>query len=97
MRALLDVNVLLALVDPEHVHHETVHAWIDEGLAGNGWATCAVTQNGFLRIISQPSYSNSVTLVSAFDLLRGAVSDPAHEFWPCDVRVSTGKWCAHAR
>ncbi len=54
-RALLDVNVLIALVDAAHVDHQTVHAWAAHGL-GDGWASCAITQNGFVRIISQPAY-----------------------------------------
>ena len=45
--ALLDVNVLMALSDPDHTHHEIAHDWFADHHA-HGWATCAVTQNGFV-------------------------------------------------
>lgn len=53
-RALLDVNVLIALVDAAHVDHQTVHTWAATGIA-DGWASCAVTQTGFVRVLSQPA------------------------------------------
>ena len=49
--ALLDVNVLLALSNPRHTHHEIAHDWFADHHLG-GWATCAVTQNGFIRVLS---------------------------------------------
>ena len=54
--ALLDVNVLVALFDPDHVHHEPAHAWFAKNRAA-GWATCPLTENGLIRILSNPSYS----------------------------------------
>ena len=55
MRALLDVNVLIALHDPQHVHHDAAVDWL-EAHAANGWASCPITQNGCLRVMSQPAY-----------------------------------------
>jgi predicted nucleic acid-binding protein len=52
-RALLDVNVLLALLDSDHVDHERAGEWLDAEL-DTGWASCSITENGFVRIISQP-------------------------------------------
>src|SRR5713226_6496670 len=49
--ALLDVNVLVALFDPAHVHHEAAHAWFGANRK-NRWATCALTENGFVRVLS---------------------------------------------
>lgn len=51
-RALLDINVLIALVDPDHADHLRVHAWAADGLR-DGWASCALTENGFVRVLSQ--------------------------------------------
>lgn len=86
-RVLLDVNVLIALMDPDHVAHERVHAWAARGLAG-GWATCALTQNGFARVLSQPSYPSPVLPSAAIALLAEATQDPRHEFWPCDLELT---------
>lgn len=56
MRYLLDVNVLIALIDTAHIHHEIAHEWF----AKRGeWATCAITENGLLRIVGNPRYPNS--------------------------------------
>ena len=49
MRSLLDVNVLIALLDAEHVHHDAAREWMRENIR-HGWATCPITQNGCLRI-----------------------------------------------
>jgi predicted nucleic acid-binding protein len=56
--ALLDVNVLIALIDPQHVHYEPCHHWF-QAHGGHGWATCSLTQNALLRILGNPRYSNS--------------------------------------
>lgn len=82
-RALLDVNVLLALLDGDHVDHRRARAWFESVVAG-GWASCAITQNGFVRIISQDRYPNPVSPGRAADLLEMACATEYHEFWPCD-------------
>ncbi|MCG8458824.1 MAG: hypothetical protein MI919_21300 [Holophagales bacterium] len=51
MRALLDINVLLALFDLDHVDHQSARDWLVRNI-GHGWASCALTQNGFVRILS---------------------------------------------
>ena len=56
--ALLDVNVLIALVDPQHVQHEPSHQWF-QAHGGDGWASCPLTQNALLRILGDPRYPNS--------------------------------------
>ena len=86
MRALLDVNVLIALLDQDHVHHTTATRWLTENLAP-GWASCPLTQNGCIRILSQPKYPHRIA-ASAQDValrLAEAAADPAHVFWPDDV------------
>jgi predicted nucleic acid-binding protein len=55
LRFLLDVNVLIALIDPAHVSHDAVHRWFeDQGRAA--WATCPLTENGVIRIVGHPRY-----------------------------------------
>ena len=80
--ALLDVNVLIALVDPQHVHHEPSHRWF-QAHGGHGWATCPLTQNALLRILGNPRYPNSPggPLV-VMSLLQALLAHPTHVFWP---------------
>jgi toxin-antitoxin system PIN domain toxin len=84
--ALLDVNVLIAVLDPRHALHRAAASWFRR-TAGPGWASCAVTQNGFVRIVSQPSYANRVTPAQAVEVLRRATGDADHRFLPCDVQL----------
>ncbi|MGH3647362.1 MAG: TA system VapC family ribonuclease toxin [Micromonosporaceae bacterium] len=85
-RALLDVNVLLALLDIDHVDHERARGWINTEIS-HGWASCAITQNGFVRIISQPRYPSPVSPSEAMGRLAHATDTEHHEFWPCAVSV----------
>lgn len=85
-RALLDVNVLLALLDSDHVDHERAREWLEAEI-GSGWASCPITENGFVRIISQPRYPSPVSPSEAADLLERATATPHHEFWPCDLSM----------
>jgi uncharacterized protein len=85
-RALLDINVLLALLDSDHVHHERARAWIKNEIE-HGWASCAITQNGFVRIISQHRYPSPVSPSRAIDLLAHAADTEHHKYWPCTVSV----------
>lgn len=83
MRSLLDVNVLIALLDAAHVHHAHATQWLGENIR-HGWASCPLTQNGCIRILSQPNYPNSVPAVQAAARLREAVRTVHHEFWADD-------------
>ena len=84
MRALLDVNVLVALLDADHVYHGTAREWIAAEIR-HGWASCALTQNGFIRVIGQPRYPSPVTPYEAIGRLNRATSTEHHEFWPCSI------------
>ncbi len=86
MRALLDVNVLLALLDADHVDHRAARAWLEREIE-HGWASCAITQNGFLRVVTQPRYPSPVPPAQAIARLRGAASTKHHEFLPCNLSV----------
>ena len=85
-RALLDINVLLALLDSDHVEHERAREWLDREI-DSGWASCAVTQNGFVRVISQPRYPSPVAPAEAIELLGRACAEHHHEYWDCDITV----------
>ncbi len=79
--ALLDTNVLLAPGWPNHQHHGEAHAWFAAN-AAKGWATCAFTQLGFIRLSSNPAYtSNAVSPREAADLLRRWTERKDHRFW----------------
>ncbi|MGH9417682.1 MAG: TA system VapC family ribonuclease toxin [Terriglobales bacterium] len=80
--ALLDVNVLLAMGWSEHASLPAVEAWIGRH-AGRGWATCPLTEAGFVRILSNPAFSRGgISLGGAQAALRDLLRHPAHEFWP---------------
>ena len=85
-RGLLDINVLLALLDSDHVDHRRAHDWLEDEIDA-GWASCAITENGFVRIISQPRYPSPVSPAEAIDLLCRACGSDHHEFWSCDVSL----------
>jgi toxin-antitoxin system PIN domain toxin len=89
MRALLDVNVLIALLDAAHTQHDNAHGWLRRNI-GKGWASCPITQNGAVRIMSQPGYPQAVSPTQAAELLRAATSTRHHEFWPDDVSLLDG-------
>ena len=78
---LLDTNVLLALAWPNHQHHAQAHAWFAVG-AKKGWATCAFTQLGFIRLSSNPAYTaGAVTPQEAATLLQQWTRIKSHRFW----------------
>ena len=86
MRALLDVNVLLALLDADHVDHRTAREWLERDIE-HGWASCAITQNGFVRVVTQRRYPSPVSPSEAIDRLRRATSTSHHRYLPCDVSL----------
>lgn len=86
MRALLDVNVLIALLDSDHVHHERAADWLRRNIR-SGWASCPITQNGCVRIMAQPAYPNALPVPDVIERLAGAARHARHEFWPDDVSI----------
>jgi hypothetical protein len=86
-RFLLDVNVLIALIDPTHVQHDRAHDWFAR-MGRRAWATCPLTENGVLRIVGNSRYPSSpgnpaivAELMTVFLALGG------REFWPDDVSL----------
>lgn len=85
--ALLDVNILTALLWPAHEHHDAAHRWF-AAPANRRWATCSLTQLGFVRIVSNPSFSrDALSPVEALALLDENLSHAGHEFWTDAVQV----------
>src|SRR6266436_5121222 len=85
--ALLDVNVLVALFDPAHVNHEDAHRWFGAHRK-RGWATCPITINGCVRVLSNPGYpSVSATASEVISRLKALCSSQDHEFWAEDISL----------
>jgi len=84
---LLDVNVLVALFDPAHLHHDTAHAWFEMEREG-GWATCPITENGFVRVLSNPAYpGRRTTVADAVARLARFTASGHHSFWADDLSL----------
>ena len=85
--ALLDVNVLVALFDPAHLHHEDAHRWFARNRK-YGWATCPITTNGCIRILSNPAYPTLEAPVAELaSRLRSLCSTADHHFWADSVSL----------
>ena len=85
---LLDINVLIALAWPNHIHHEETTAWF-ESRAALAFRTCPITQTGFVRISCNPAFtSGAVTPEEALGLLHKVVELPGHSFWPDDLPLT---------
>ena len=84
MIALPDVNVLVALAWPNHVHHDAAWAWFDADRDA-GWATCLLTEAGFVRISCNPAaVHHTVTALDAIAVLESLTKLGSHRFWPLD-------------
>lgn len=87
MISLLDVNVLIALLDAEHLHHDTANDWFADH-AGDGWASCPLTQNGVIRIMSNTRYAGAAgTTGEVADVVAKLCARSDHAFWPDDVSI----------
>jgi uncharacterized protein len=96
MRALLDVNVLIALLDADHSLHGRATQWFARHVR-NGWASCPITQNGCIRIMSHPGYPSTQPVRAVMDRLAEASASAFHEFWPDDVSLLDAKVADPAR
>src|SRR5258708_39834871 len=81
MRGLLDVNVLIALLDADHTLHAPAIRWF-AATAKEGWASCPITENGCVRVMSHPSYPSPLPVNAVVARLAEATANPAHAFWP---------------
>jgi toxin-antitoxin system PIN domain toxin len=93
----LDINVLIALIDPGHVQHDRAHVWF-AARGQKAWATCPITENGVLRIVGHPRYPNSPSSPAAVaELLAAFRQLPGHAFWADDVSLFDRKYLSAAR
>lgn len=87
MRFLPDVNVLIALIDDRHIHHESAHRWFGS-VGRKEWATCPFTQTAVLRILSGQQYPNSFATPAVIsEMLTALCALPGHMFWPDDISL----------
>jgi toxin-antitoxin system PIN domain toxin len=82
----LDINVLVALLDSDHASHDAAINWFAKH-AREGWASCPITQNGCIRIMSNPNYPNPLPVQAVIEHLAGACHQDIHEFWPDEVSL----------
>jgi len=88
--ALLDVNVLIALAWPNHVHHARARAWFESPERG-GWATTPLTESGFVRVSSnRAAVATATTPGLAIQLLEQLTALEGHEFWVDDIALVDG-------
>ena len=94
---LLDVNVLIALVDPAHVQHEQAHEWFSR-TGKKAFATCPITENGLLRIVGHPRYPNSPGAPSVvLESLAAMRALKGHAFWPDDISLADEQYLNASR
>ena len=93
MTSLLDVNVLLSLLDANHEHHAASMGWWRQN--NDPWASCPITQNGYLRIVTGAGYPNRLSISQAIRTLSQAVSTPDHEFLSDDISLLDTRLVAH--
>jgi toxin-antitoxin system PIN domain toxin len=89
---LLDTNAILALIWTTHIHHSIAQRWM-ANIGSDRWATCPMTQCGFVRISSNPHFRpHPVTPLQAMNLLQTNVQHPSHVFWPDNADVGSSQW-----
>ena len=93
MTSLLDVSVLISLLDANHEHHAAVMGWWNQN--EDRWASCPITQNGYLRIVTQQAYANTISVNEAIQKLTQAISTTAHEFLSDDISLLDKQLVAH--
>jgi toxin-antitoxin system PIN domain toxin len=96
VRGLFDLNILVALLDDQHVDNARAHRWFAANRA-HGWASCPLTQNGFVRILSQPSYAFPIPIGEAIDHLLEATKSDDHVFWADDISLLDEELIDHSR
>jgi toxin-antitoxin system PIN domain toxin len=94
-RYLLDINILIALLDPDHPFHYLAHKWW--GMEGQPWASCPITENGLIRIMASAAYSKNTQLSVAdvSEMLSVFVTNTDHVFWPDDLSFRDQKKFEH--
>ncbi len=88
--------MLIALLDAAHVHHQQTHQWFAKNRA-SGWATCPLTQNACIRIISQPAYPGHLPVADIARRLRQATAAADHHFWPDSISLGDAAIFDHSQ
>jgi toxin-antitoxin system PIN domain toxin len=89
--ALLDVNLLVALFDPDHVHHDLAHDWFHDQRR-HGWATCPLTENGLVRVLTNPAYGGMLRRPVEITAHLGSFrAGGHHRFWPDGVSLADAR------
>lgn len=86
-RALFDVNVLIALLDPDHIGHAEATSWFAKNL-GHGWASCPISENGAARVMASPAYPNPLPVGEVLKRIGDAAAAGDHRFWPDDLSMT---------
>ena len=94
MRALFDVNVLIALLDTDHVGHTVATSWFADQLK-HGWASCPITENGTARIMASQGYANPLPVAAILQRLAMAKATEHYRFWPDDVSLTDAEIFKH--
>ena len=90
MTFLLDVNLLIAILDPDHVHHDVALGWFND-TGYQDWATCPIVQNGVVRIVGARGYASMpFGCAEVANILAEWCAVPEHRFWPDDVSLLDG-------
>lgn len=93
---LLDVNILIALVDPAHIQHDQAHDWFSR-VGHKAFATCPLTENALVRIVGHPKYPNSPGPPSVVVQSLAAIRRlPGHKFWPDKISIADDEFFASA-
>ena len=96
MRSLLDSSVLIALLDEDHIFHQIAFEWFESNLS-DGWASCPITENAVLRVLSNPNYSKcrQYSLLSLVTGHNELIKRTDHEFWADDISLLNLQIFAH--
>ncbi|HEY0940448.1 MAG TPA: TA system VapC family ribonuclease toxin [Steroidobacter sp.] len=84
---MFDVNVLIALLDTDHVGHAVATSWFATHLE-HGWASCPITENGTARIMASTGYPNPLPVAAILQRLAMAKATEYYRFWPDDVSLT---------
>ncbi|MGA3263765.1 MAG: TA system VapC family ribonuclease toxin [Terracidiphilus sp.] len=81
-RNLLDLNVLIALTEPEHIHRQKAERWF-LSTGKDNWGVCPLTEAGFIRITTNPAMqAGTITLERAIAILQALRAHPGYRYWP---------------
>ena len=90
---LLDANVLIALGDSNHPHRAVALRFFEQHATVEGWATCPLTENAFVRILGGSNYPGSPrSTLAARRMLASLLNAPGHQFWPDDLSISDNRF-----